>query len=823
MERINDRLPRSLKSIFTPRSPSTSDSAATRQTSPSPDPRPASVDFDAADMDEKVSLWGSHGRSLSQFIKNRSRRSSSGASKVSVPSPTEGSPSSRFSKSDNAQSPTQNVLRNETAVETSPSPTRSPASPRAESGTLASIQPEQSPLGVQEQPLPTTEATPETTTEIAQPSANNSPAQDATSIANEPTGYDVIVPYEAEEVNDVGFDSDNHEEDEDESPSEMPVIPSNSSIRPSMSRQRSKPHSYMEESEAESIIGGGFRRSDVEIENKQEIEVNTKKTFSFSLPFSNPLAGIEVFHIKLPSIFNNESSDNPPATNPQKLHHLKMDVTDRLVRQLSVSSLDEKLVYNDIRTQDNARFRAVKRALTPNITIDILNSRAVPKPNTFPEIEGDVVILGGYRGSILRDAASGRRLWIPIKAGFNLRKIDLTVGPEDQDEYDMIKKVYPDGMLTHIGPVDVSRKLIKKLRSNPKCKVHEFGYDWRLSSDINSERLQAFLKSLPSNKNFKGQGRRRKGAIVLAHSMGGLIAHHAMQQDPTLFRGLLYVGVPSSCPNILGPLRFGDSVLLSSKILTRQVNFLMRSSYVFLPLDGRCFVNRQDTSIKYDIDFFDVNTWIKYKLSPLVTKEYAKESKIESSYVSSFTNFTKGRLRGFSFSTPDGKLPSEPERTTTFALPDQKIMGYEESVEYLDRTLKRTKKFLLELEFDPAKEHLYPPLATLYSHTVPTLRGSKVDNLEGISTDDYTDLLFGAGDGVIYHKWVMPEPKGFQVVGKIAVDRGHVELMSDVDSVGKALEMILEAEKKELQAESSSTPIDSTLSEEKITPHIDVY
>lgn len=102
------------------------------------------------------------------------------------------------------------------------------------------------------------------------------------------------------------------------------------------------------------------------------------------------------------------------------------------------------------------------------------------------QIEGDVVILGGYRGSILRSAEPPhRQLWVPVKVGLNLRKADLQVGIEEEDDYRAPKNIVPGGMLTHIGPVDISRRLFKRLRScenarSGKLRVHDYGYDWRL-------------------------------------------------------------------------------------------------------------------------------------------------------------------------------------------------------------------------------------------------------------------------------------------------------------------------------------------------------
>ena len=60
---------------------------------------------------------------------------------------------------------------------------------------------------------------------------------------------------------------------------------------------------------------------------------------------------------------------------------------------------------------------------------------------------------------------------------------------------------------------------------------------------------------------------------------------------------------------------------------------------------------------------------------------------------------------------------------------------------------------------------------------------------------------------MIYHKWLMPEPKGFNVVAKISTDRGHVGLLNDLDAVGRALWAILAKEKETL-----ASPVTSSIS-----------
>ncbi|EHK99262.1 hypothetical protein M7I_4949 [Glarea lozoyensis 74030] len=213
------------------------------------------------------------------------------------------------------------------------------------------------------------------------------------------------------------------------------------------------------------------------------------------------------------------------------------------------------------------------------------------------ELTGDVVIMGGYRGSILRATKTKRQVWVPVKVGLNIRKVDLEVGLEPEDEERMEETIYPSGMLTNIGPVDISRRLFKRLNEcenakSGKLRVWDYGYDWRLSPHLLARKLTKFLEGLPSNQPSKdGSVQAPGGALVIAHSLGGLITRHVVNHRPELFSGVIYAGVPQACVNILGPLRNGDAVLLSQRVLTAQVNFTLRTSFVLLPEDGACFID----------------------------------------------------------------------------------------------------------------------------------------------------------------------------------------------------------------------------------------
>lgn len=128
---------------------------------------------------------------------------------------------------------------------------------------------------------------------------------------------------------------------------------------------------------------------------------------------------------------------------------------------------------------------------TSNNVVGMTSASAITHPyftRAVQDLTGDLVILGGYRGSILRSAEPpNQQLWAPLKVGLNLRKVDLELGLNPEDEETEEKRIIPAGMLTHIGPVDIGKRLFKRLRASENAKrghlrVHNYGYDWRYVS-----------------------------------------------------------------------------------------------------------------------------------------------------------------------------------------------------------------------------------------------------------------------------------------------------------------------------------------------------
>ncbi|KAF2396329.1 hypothetical protein EJ06DRAFT_539968 [Trichodelitschia bisporula] len=531
-----------------------------------------------------------------------------------------------------------------------------------------------------------------------------------------------------------------------------------------------------------------------------------------------------------------------------------------LHRTLSTaSSLGDDSRFEHVQEQVNSRFKAIRDSLqdanfrlpalsslpkAPNLSfagdlpsVDVsAGSRAraqtapsqepkngaskngTPNPHPFfteaiTNLKGDLVILGGYRGSNLRSAEPPhRRVWVPIKVGLNLRKVDLEVGLNPEDEETMHERIIPSGMLTHIGPVDMSRRLLKRLRhsenaQNGSLRVHDYGYDWRLSPHRLSAELIRFLEGLRCN--IPGMPASERGATIIAHSLGGLITRHVINQRPELIAGVIYSGVPQSCVNILGPLRKGDDVLLSSRVLTAQVNFSIRTSFALLPLDGRCFIDKE-TKEEYPVDFFNVDDWIEHRFSPCIAPPLPALPPNPgpiSSMIDTLTNALPFRrpkavaadtrnagITPQMSSNPADHLPGpEASVATTVTLPRAACLAY------LWRILPEIKHFKQELAFNPAHatRNAYPPAAVIYGKSVPTVYGARVRGRDGIArADAYDDLVFASGDGVVLARAAMLPP-GYRAVrgGVVASERGHVTLLGDLEAVGRCLIAVAEARK----------------------------
>ena len=501
---------------------------------------------------------------------------------------------------------------------------------------------------------------------------------------------------------------------------------------------------------------------------------------------------------------------------------------------------DRHTLHTTAQKNSSANSGGMKHAVEPEKLTYPSLARALP------ELEGDVLVLGGYRGSILRSAEPPhRQLWVPVKVGLNIRKVDLEVGLNDEDELKMEESIIPSGTLSHIGPVDICRRLLRKLHKSPNAKsgalrVHDYGYDWRLSPKLLVCKLIDYIEKLPCNG--PGTAKENRGVTVIAHSLGGLLVRSAVNIRPDLFAGVIYAGVPQHCVNILGPLRNGDDVLFSSRVLTAQVNFTLRTSFALLPETGVCFFNGK-TKERYDVDFFDANTWEEYRLSPClrpplppfnpqeqrkslfdtVSDSIASLPKRASFAMSrdaspqrrpSPTRKIRRAAEQLEDSALEPTMNSPPPQGSTDAsqnfansVKTRVTLPHDAAHEYLKRTLSSVIEFKRSTSFRPEHQasNIYPPAAVLYGKTIPTVFGARVASREAIKhADAYDNLAFAPGDGVVLFKAAMLPP-GYRVVrdGLVQSERGHVGLLGDLEGVGKCLLAIIGGRKRGIGLEGS--------------------
>ena len=410
-------------------------------------------------------------------------------------------------------------------------------------------------------------------------------------------------------------------------------------------------------------------------------------------------------------------------------------------------------------------------------------------PDAIDRLTGNVVMIGGYRGSILRDAHSGKRLWFSLKIAFGVHKPDLSIGLAEEDELRTEETIVPGKMLTTLlGFLDSGRSLARRIKARQYAtaaahdgpagggpgeahagravELHSFGYDWRRNLDLSSAKLLDKLAALKAQS--------AEGATVFAHSMGGLVVLHALATapDPTVFKAVVFAGVPlNGCINILGPLRLGDGDISSP-----AVAFSCRSCFYFLPYDRRCF-ERKDGA-RLDLDLHDPAVWSEYGLSPVMEGVLdpdgpAKVEKRERARKAMALSKARAWLGVGGLPVP-GELgmdepahehgraaapgagagleaqASHPEPTAVDRTSDAAI------VDYFNTTIARVHRFHADIAdgFDEAKlaAGLYPPIALIAADNAPTVRGAITSSLEKVKRphkNPFNKFLFADGDGVV--------------------------------------------------------------------------
>jgi hypothetical protein len=91
-----------------------------------------------------------------------------------------------------------------------------------------------------------------------------------------------------------------------------------------------------------------------------------------------------------------------------------------------------------------------------------------------------------------------------------------------------------------------------------------------------------------------------------------------------------------------------------------------------------------------------------------------------------------------------------------------------------------------------ARPDLSSPLAIIASDKTATVKGCYVDSIQDIERGDYSRRLYAEGGGIVLYESAIALPESWkgQLEGIVNSSHGHVSLLGDLKSVGKALEMV---------------------------------
>lgn len=248
-----------------------------------------------------------------------------------------------------------------------------------------------------------------------------------------------------------------------------------------------------------------------------------------------------------------------------------------------------------------------------------------------------------------------------------------------------------------------------------------------------------------------------EGTLVIAHSMGGLVALHALATcpNPLIFSGIIFGSTPfAGTLNIVQPFKHGDSIILNKEICSPSTVFSFRSSFYLLPSDEAGFQSTEGK--KRNVDFLSVEDWSRYGLSPMtegilnegVGTESRQEKKEEARTADgNILEQGSSAVAGIEEMGQPSTSTTAPPRADT-ATPDAPSSSSDPMVlSYLHRTLANVQKFREELAsgYDANKRRMYPPLVILASTKTPTVKGCIIDTDEELRSGQYDRLLFGEG------------------------------------------------------------------------------
>lgn len=204
-----------------------------------------------------------------------------------------------------------------------------------------------------------------------------------------------------------------------------------------------------------------------------------------------------------------------------------------------------------------------------------------------------VIFVHGIKGSVLEK--ENRKVWFGLPdALHNTAPLIYTEG-DGVRATDLLSRVsIVPGLLEY----SVYYRIAKELACITNGYV--FIYDWRDHVDTNSEKFGTFVEQVKAETG--------KNPAVIAHSMGGLVAHGYIKQHPGNIAKVVYVSVPF-WPGIgyFDDVNDGAPTAFNKTVLSKEAVFSHPATYYLLAHKG---------SNQYEgHDFFEAVEWRENKWS----------------------------------------------------------------------------------------------------------------------------------------------------------------------------------------------------------------
>lgn len=204
------------------------------------------------------------------------------------------------------------------------------------------------------------------------------------------------------------------------------------------------------------------------------------------------------------------------------------------------------------------------------------------------------IIIPGTRGSLL--ASDTKQEWLSL--GQILPGTEpFLYDPENNNlkATGVLARITAIPLLVQYSPY---QRILAKLACQPHTYV--FAYDWRLNPLDHHAALDALVYKISKSTGQKPS--------IVAHSMGGTLAHTYIKKHASKIERVVYVGVPfGSAVGFFDVIDQGTSVGLNYALLSEKALFSHPGSFTLLPHPGKKLYKNLDLTVD--------NVWKDHHLS----------------------------------------------------------------------------------------------------------------------------------------------------------------------------------------------------------------